>query len=89
MGWGRLYKGEQVSFQCYPVAWNFLQFMGIPVVEGRDFTQSDEQSENGVFIFNEAAKNKFGFTLNEKCRDTWMKVTPRSSVSAVISISPH
>lgn len=66
MGWGRLYKGEQVSFQCYPVAWNFLQFMGIPVVEGRDFTQSDEQSENGVFIFNEAAKNKFGFTLNEK-----------------------
>ena len=66
MGWGRLYKGEQVSFQCYPVAWNFLQFMGIPVVEGRDFTQADEQSENGVFIFNEAAKNKFGFTLNEK-----------------------
>lgn len=66
MGWGRLYKGEQVSFQCYPVAWNFLRFMGIPVVEGRDFTQADEQSENGVFIFNEAAKNKFGFTLNEK-----------------------
>lgn len=66
MGWGRLYKGEQVSFQCYPVAWNFLQFMGIPVVEGRDFTQSDEQSENGVFIFNETAKNKFGFTLEEK-----------------------
>ena len=66
MGWGRMYKGEQISFQCYPVAWNFLQFMGIPVVEGRDFTQADEQSENGVFIFNETAKNKFGFTLEEK-----------------------
>ncbi len=66
MGWGRLYKGEQISFQCYPVAWNFLQFMGIPVEEGRDFTQSDEQCENGVFIFNETAKSKFGFSLNEK-----------------------
>ena len=66
MGWGRMYKGEQISFQCYPVAWNFLQFMGIPVIEGRDFTQSDEQCENGVFIFNETAKNKFGFSLNEK-----------------------
>lgn len=66
MGWGRMYKGEQVNFQCYPVSWNFLRFMGIPVVEGRDFTQADEQCENGVFIFNEAAKNKFGFTLDEK-----------------------
>lgn len=66
MGWGRMYKGEQINFQCYPVAWNFLQFMGIPVEEGRDFIQSDEQCENGVFIFNETAKNKFGFTLNEK-----------------------
>ena len=66
MGWGRLYKGEQISFQCYPVSWNFLQFMGIPVVEGRDFTQSDEQCEDGVFIFNEAARDKFGFTLEDK-----------------------
>ena len=66
MGWGRMYKGEQVNFLCYPVAWNFLRFMGIPVLEGRDFTQADEQSENGVFIFNEAAKNKFGFVLDER-----------------------
>ncbi len=65
MGWGRLYKGEQINFQCYPVAWNFLRFMGIPLVEGRDFTQADEQCENGVFIFNETARNKFGFTLEE------------------------
>ncbi len=66
MGWGRLYKGEQINYLCYPVAWNFLQFMGIHVVEGRDFTKNDEQSENGVFIFNEAAKDKFGFTLEDR-----------------------
>ena len=66
MGWGRSFKGQQISFQCYPVSWDFLRFMGIPVVEGRDFTEADEQSENGVFIFNEAAKKEFGLTLDDK-----------------------
>lgn len=66
MGWGREFKGEQISFQCYPVSWNFLRFMGIPIVEGRDFTQADEQCENGVFIFNETARKKFGLTLEDK-----------------------
>lgn len=66
MGWGREFKGEQINFQCYPVQWNFLSFMGIDIVEGRDFTESDEFSENGVFIFNEAARDKFGLTLEDK-----------------------
>lgn len=66
MGWGRSFKGQQISFQCYPVSWDFLRFMGIPIVEGRDFTEADEQSEDGVFIFNEAAKKEFGLTLDDK-----------------------
>lgn len=66
MGWGRSFKGQQISFQCYPVSWDFLRFMGIPIVEGRDFTVADEQSEDGVFIFNEAAKKEFGLTLDDK-----------------------
>ncbi len=66
MGWGRQFKGEQVNFKCYPVAWNFLDFMGIELVEGRNFTPSDEICENGVFIFNEAARDKFGLTLEDK-----------------------
>ncbi|MGM9738856.1 MAG: FtsX-like permease family protein [Candidatus Cryptobacteroides sp.] len=66
MGWGREFKGEQINFQCYPVQWNFLSFMGIDIVEGRDFTESDEICENGVFIFNEAARDKFGLTLEDK-----------------------
>ncbi|MBR2438316.1 MAG: ABC transporter permease, partial [Bacteroidales bacterium] len=52
----------------YPVSWNFLRFMGIDVVEGRDFTQADEQSEHGVFIFNKMAKEKYGFTLEDKLK---------------------
>lgn len=66
MGWGRSFKGQQISFQCYPVSWDFLRFMGLPIVEGRDFTEADEQSEDGVFIFNEAAKKEFGLTLDDK-----------------------
>lgn len=66
MGWGRPFKEERVNFQCYPVTYNFLDFMGIELVEGRNFTKSDEQSDNGVFIFNEAARDKFGLTLEDK-----------------------
>ncbi|MGM9747880.1 MAG: FtsX-like permease family protein [Candidatus Cryptobacteroides sp.] len=66
MGWGRQFKGEQINFLCYPVQWNFLSFMGIDIVEGRDFTESDEMCEDGVFIFNEAARDKFGLTLEDK-----------------------
>lgn len=66
MGWGRTFKGQQINIDSYPVSWNFLRFMGIDVVEGRDFTQADEQSEHGVFIFNKIAKEKYGFTLEDK-----------------------
>ena len=59
MGWGRDYKGKTIYFQCYPVAYNFLKFMGIDIVDGRDFMKSDEVSEGGVMIFNEQAKKDF------------------------------
>ena len=59
MGWGRDYKGKTIYFQCYPVAYNFLKFMGIDIVDGRDFMKSDEASECGVMIFNEQAKKDF------------------------------
>ncbi len=66
MGWGRDFKNERISFQCYPVSWNFLKVMGIEIAEGRDFTQADELSENGVFIFNEKARDDFGLTLEDR-----------------------
>ena len=66
MGWGREFRDKTISFQCYPVAWNFLDFMGIKVVEGRDFTKDDYQRADGVFIFNESAKRAFEFTLDDK-----------------------
>lgn len=68
MAWGRPFKGdvENVSWQVYPVSWNFLRFMGIDIVEGRDFTPADEQSENGVYIINETAQKKYGITTEDR-----------------------
>ena len=66
MGWGRNYKGNQVQFDCFPVSPNFIDFFGINVIEGRDFVESDETKETGVFIFNEKAVKSYGFQVGEK-----------------------
>ncbi|MBR4312835.1 MAG: ABC transporter permease [Bacteroidaceae bacterium] len=65
MGWGRPFKGEQINFQCYPVAHDFLRFMGIKLTEGRDFMFDDERAD-GVLIFNESARKEFGLVLGDK-----------------------
>ena len=65
MSWGRTLRGEDVSYQVYPVSWNFLQFMGIDIVEGRDFKEADEQG-HGIYIFNETARDKYNITLEDQ-----------------------
>lgn len=69
MSWGDTYKGREINYDVYPVAYNFLQVMGIEIVEGRDFTKTDEIAESGVFIFNEEFRDKYeielgGYTIN-------------------------
>ena len=66
MGWGRDWKGQMVMFQCYPVAYDFPQFMGITISEGRSFIKADEHNSHGTFIFNKAAQEKYGFTLEDR-----------------------
>lgn len=63
MGWGRDYKGQTINFQCYPVAYNFLDFMGIEITDGRDFTSSDEKSEVSSMIFNERGRREFDIDM--------------------------
>ena len=65
MSWGRTLRGDDVSYQVYPVSWNFLQFMGIDIVEGRDFKEADEQG-HGIYIFNETARDKYNITLEDQ-----------------------
>ena len=59
MNWGRTYKGEDLIFDCFPVASNFIDFFGMEILEGRDFNKSDELKKNGSFIFNKKAVDTY------------------------------
>ena len=74
MRWGRVHKDKAINFDCYAVSWNFLKFMGIDIVEGRDFTKDDEK-RTGVFIFNEEAKRQYELNINEQF-DGHQRVSP-------------
>ena len=55
MRWGRSADdGEQVNMEVLPVADSFIDFFGLQVVEGRGFQPSDNLSESGCFVVNEA-----------------------------------
>ena len=53
---GAVLKQKEFHFFMIMTSPNFLRVMGIPVEEGRDFSLSDELSEEPVYIFNETAK---------------------------------
>ncbi len=60
MGWGRVADdGKQVNMEVLPVADSFIDFFGLQIVEGRGFLPSDNQSENGSFIVNEAFLQRY------------------------------
>ena len=60
MGWGRTGDdGKQVFMEVLPVTDDFLKFFGLQILEGRDFQESDNQSETGVMIANENFIQKF------------------------------
>ena len=67
MTWGTSTdKGQDITFKCYPVSYNFLDVLGIKIVDGRNFLPFDEQSENGVFILNQKAKDQSNLTLEHR-----------------------
>ena len=63
MSWTRQVSlNESQAFTVHVVSHNFLQVMGIDIVEGRDFMPSDELTETGALIFNETAAKEFELT---------------------------
>jgi putative ABC transport system permease protein len=51
-----------MTFTCIFVDWRFLQVMGIDIVEGRNFRETD----GDVYIFNESAKKKYPWLAVDK-----------------------
>ena len=72
MGWGMMYKGEGINFQCLPVDYTFLEVMGIEITEGRNFRREDTNKENCTYIFNETARQKYNMEINTSL-DGWQQ----------------
>lgn len=53
--WGRGKDDHVIHFYCLRCDCHFLETMGIKIVEGRDFNETD----NGAFIFNKAAMEEY------------------------------
>ena len=60
--WGRGEGDKHMTFACIFVDWRFLSVMGIDIVEGRNFRQTD----GDVYIFNESAKKKYPWLAVDK-----------------------
>ena len=60
--WGRGEGDKHITFTCVFVDWRFLSVMGIDIVEGRNFRQTD----GDVYIFNESAKKKYPWLAVDK-----------------------
>ncbi len=60
MSWGRSVDNQQISFVCWPVDENFLDFFHIKIIQGRPFSKNMEADE-GSLIFNKKAVETFGW----------------------------
>ena len=59
MGWGRTVDGTQIFMEVLPVTEDFVKFFDLQIMDGRDFQQSDNQSEAGCMIVNETFVQMF------------------------------
>lgn len=65
MSWGRDYSKGRLNIDVLIVAHNFLDFFGIKMIEGRNFTENDEFSENGYFLATKSVMDKYDLLPNE------------------------
>ena len=69
--WGRGEGNKHMNFTCFFVDWRFLDVMGIDIVEGRNFRETD----GDVYIFNESAKKQYPWlTVDKPINDEDMPV---------------
>ncbi len=53
------YEGQAYYTYIIPVSWNFLRVMGIPVTNGRDFTEADARRDTvNTYIYNRQVQER-------------------------------
>ena len=60
--------GREITYSTYYVSYNFLDVMGIDMVDGRSFLPSDEENHAGAYIFNETAAKGFELTAESSIK---------------------
>jgi putative ABC transport system permease protein len=60
MGWGRAFWSKTVQLTAWPVAPNFLEFFGIPILYGNNFDPDDASGREKI-IFNEEFLRRYEF----------------------------
>ena len=61
-----IYREQQFSFFYITASPNILRTLGIPVVEGRDFTEADARSGEYSYIFNRTAREALDMRAGER-----------------------
>ncbi len=59
-------NGQEYNFPIKAAGVGFIKFMGLELIEGRDFVESDKQSKYGSVIINETAAQKYNIKVGEK-----------------------
>lgn len=62
---GGEYQGKEYQYYLIMASANFLKVMGIPVVEGRDFSRADELSEHYSVILNGPLQRNAGMQVGD------------------------
>jgi putative ABC transport system permease protein len=65
---------RDINFSPFQVSWNFLQVMGVEIVDGRGFLPEDVQSACGGLVFTEAAKAQYNLTTDNSVAPRGMDV---------------
>ena len=67
LNWGREVHGEMVMFDCIPSSANILNTLNIPLIDGRDFRESDvQQPEGGYAIINQLLAEQYNVKVGDK-----------------------
>ena len=69
---------KKISIAALPVSFNFLDAMEIEILEGRNFVEGDQTSQDGHFIMSHMVMNKYGYKVGQELQ------TNRSSLPVKI-----
>ncbi len=64
--WGRELRGTTILFAADVVSWNLPRMLGVELVDGDYFTETDARREGCYhYLFNESAAREFGLSMQE------------------------